>query len=107
MWVDGKFDNSRRMADWCKRCDWSGWWGYFGSLNLPDKWLSINIGGEHDMEMCTLCMRCHDLKEPPWFPNKRDRCKEWLLQVFRKTTLARLDIHVHREIAEYLAKNDP
>ena len=107
MWVDGKFDNSRRMADWCKRCDWCGWWGYFGSLNLPDKWLSINIGGEHDMEMCTLCMRCHYLKEPPWFPNKRDLCNEWLLHVFRKTKFDRVDIHVHREIAKYLAENDP
>ena len=107
MWVDGKLDNSPKMADWRRRCDWCGWWGYFGVWNLPDKWVLINIGGEHEMEMCTLCMRCHDLKEPPWFPNKRDRCNEWLLQVFRKTTLARLDIHVPREIAGYLAKNDP
>ena len=48
-----------------------------------------------------------DLEEPPWYPNKRDRCHEWLLRVFRPPALARLDPHTHRQIAEYLAENDP
>ena len=54
-----------------------------------------------------LCMRCLELEEPPWWPNNRDMCHEWLLQEFRKTALPPLDTHICRRIAEYIAENMP
>ena len=86
------------------QCHWCGWWGYFGGADVPDKYVLLDVDGP---SLCLLCMRCVWLDEPPWWPNNRDRCHEWLLQVFRTNRTAASVINTHREIAEYLADNEP
>ena len=81
-----------------KRCEWCGWWGYFGP-HVAYKYRLINMPSRG-----TLCLWCWDLDEPHMRPHNRDLCHEWLLQVFRTTPLYP---DVHRQIAEYLAKNMP
>ena len=94
---------------WCdrcnysERCEWCGWWGYYGSWDLPEQYTLIVMD---DLELTTLCMRCHALKEPPWWPNNRDRYHEWLLRIFRPPKLAARDnTYTLRLIAEYIAAN--
>ena len=89
--------------DWSARCEWCGWWGYYGSWDLPEQYTLIVMD---DLELTTLCMRCHALKEPPWWPNNRDRYHEWLLRIFRPPKLAARDsTYTLRLIAEYIAAN--
>ena len=86
-------------------CEWCGWKGYFASNPdaVPTKYkLAYRLDFKSDHARL-LCMRCHDLNEPPWYPNKRERCHEWLLQVFRKSALACTTL---RQVAEYLAENE-
>jgi len=91
-------------------CDWCGWWGYLDGPSVPDKYkLYDTRKWKKNVPFFTLlCMRCFELEEPPWRPNKRDLCHEWLLRIFRPLELARIDItYTLRLIAEYLAENMP
>ncbi len=85
------------------KCTWCGWWGYFDSKEAPLKYKLLG----HMDGIGELCDRRDQLKEPPWWPNNRDRCHEWLLKVFRKSRMAQLCTYTQRNIAEYLAENDP
>ena len=81
------------------QCGWCGWWGYFSAEEVPLKYC---LWGP-----LPKCERCIDLAEPPWRPNNRDRCHEWLLKVSHKTRMAKLDTYTVRIIAEFIAKNIP
>ena len=83
-------------------CDWCGWWGYFGP-GVPAKYelRDVNRCGE----LFVLCLRCFKLDEPPWRPNNRDRCHEWVVKVCRGSRIAALSPPIQRLIAEMLAEN--
>ena len=97
--------------DLCGRCDWCGWWGYTEwKHGHPDRFkLEECVFADIDRSPLLLCQRCLDLlvndKEPPWRPNCRDRCHEWLQQVFRTNSKAARIVRIHRKIAQYLAEN--
>ena len=93
------FINDQRIT--YDTCDWCGWWGYAGPM-VPARFMIVESG--KNGKLLGFCLRCIKLDEPPWWPNNRDRCHEWLLQVFRTTEL---NTDVQRTIAEMLASNCP
>ena len=104
-WTIGSSDQD--YDDWYV-CEWCGWWGYLAGPDVSDKYKLYEAHVWKNVPFATLlCMRCLELEEPPWWPNNRDMCHEWLLQEFRKTALPPLDTHIFRRIAEYIAENMP
>ena len=105
--------------DNCDFCDWCGWWGWidtgpYFTVVLPKyrlvKYRSCEYGSLY--LGFVLCLRCVDLyendKEPPWWPNNRDRYHEMLLRNFQPPAFAEVDsTNILRRIAEYLAENRP
>ena len=84
-----------------KNCDWCGWWGYFSCEVIPEKYVLLDCDFRHMNGI--ICLRCFELKEPPWRPNNRDRCAAHLDislgQVLNEVVL--------RTVAEFLAANEP
>ena len=101
----------------CDYCDWCGWWGWLKTDTasvLPKhrlvKYRSCEYGSLH--LGFVLCLRCVDLyendKEPPWWPNNRDRYHEMLLRNLQPPAFADVDsTSILRLIAEYVAENRP
>ena len=108
----GCFDGINRFGKgvW-DYCDWCGWYGwletYNGSVIPKHRLVEYECEGFEFLRN-VYCLRCDDLKEPPWRPNNRDRYHKWLLRNLRPPKLALIDsTNILRLIAEYLAANRP
>ena len=96
-------------SEWLK-CRWCGWDSWYSDWIDSEEGapLIFKLWGPYGLyRRGPLCDRCHQLKEPPWRPDNRDRCHEWLLKVPHKSRMAKLDTNTLRIIAEYLAENRP
>ena len=98
------------FGDKSLQCDWCDWWGMLmatgatGVLgDLPDHMALIEVEGP---TLTLLCLRCAELKEPPWYPNNRQRCADWLLKISRGLpNHQRAVVEVSGTIAPFLAAN--
>ena len=81
------------------QCDWCEWWGKC-SWDVPDRDALINFDSCDGL--CFICLRCHELDEPPWRPNNRDR---YYMSMQRLGFFKELPHTARRDIACYLAKN--
>ena len=93
-------------------CDWCGWWGWIHTdLDpVPFTYRLIVYQPDDSYHGPVYCMRCEDLycndKEPPWWPNNRDRFHELLLRNLQPHAFATVDsTNILRRVAEYLAEN--
>ena len=86
------------------QCDWCGWWGHTDWDEPADMALSDGDGDQ----LMVFCLRCNELEEPPWYPNNRQRCADWFLNISRglpNPDHQQAAAEVSRKIAEFLASN--
>ena len=89
------------MDDAWYRCEWCGWWiysynGWVEEEDIDEKYDYVDVDG-----IGLMCLRCFEEDEPPFHPNNRDRCANYLVQFLAD----RIEDDSIRVIATYLAAN--